>query len=382
MAISGGMPNFLGAPLVDNGMGDLIGNALKAYKGGMEMRQAPRNNELANALKESQTNLLNAQTENEQNWGGLSKLSGPAAQAASYHKLLEIYGEDHPLVQMAKERLDSQLAHEKATTANSEMLTRTGDFRFATTPVKQEYERREVERGIMPGTGGKETLNEDEALKLGNYIDLLQFKKVTDPGTRAKLISGAQAHITKDKINPDDAFVYSGIAGNIQKKIDQGKSLSGYETEKYTKFEEQMSNLKFFRHQLRSFYGESITPTASKDLDMLINPNSWLKTPAIAKAKFKALADLFDKEYEAAQKTAFSTSAYTGQTGRTEAAIRAKNGGQKEKEVYHEKPGVNPSNKTWVSNTGKRFLEKDLQDTADKYGIPLSKVMEKLGIAQ
>jgi len=382
MAINIGTPDYLRAPLVDNGLGDLVGNALKAYKGAREEREAPRNNELANSLKEAQARLAGAQAKSEEQWGGLSKLSGPAAQAASYHKLLEIYGPDHPLVIMAKERLDSQLAHERATTANSEMLTNTAAFRFSSAPIKQEIERRQIEDGIMPGTDGKEKLSPEEATKLGNYVDLLQFKKITDTGQRSKLIAGAQAHITLDKIDPNKAFVYSGIAGNVQKKIDQGKTLTGDEVEKYREFEEQMSNLKFFRHQLRTFYGESITPSASKDLDMLINPNSWFKTPDVAKAKFKALSDLFIKEHGSAQEATFNPSTYTGRVGKTAAAINEKNKNSSMKSSFEEKPGTKAEDITYVSNTGTRYSKKDLQFTADKYGIPIEKVMEKFGIAQ
>jgi len=61
MAINIGTPDYSRAPLVDNGLGDLVKNALEAYKGGMEARRAPqklaeeqRKLELANMLAQQQ----------------------------------------------------------------------------------------------------------------------------------------------------------------------------------------------------------------------------------------------------------------------------------------------------------------------------------------
>ena len=70
MSINIGSPNYLGARLVDSGMGDLIKNAMEAYKGSMEARQAPRKfeeeqrqRELANSM--AQENVQYRQTENQ-----------------------------------------------------------------------------------------------------------------------------------------------------------------------------------------------------------------------------------------------------------------------------------------------------------------------------
>jgi hypothetical protein len=126
MAINGGMPNFLTAPLVDNGMGDLIGNALNAYTASMQARQAPRKfeteqtgRELANDL--SKESIIKNRYENQYLPTKLEQEQQSRQNELNYQpqtleaKLQEILGGN----QLNRERIEAaQLENKKAKKAH------------------------------------------------------------------------------------------------------------------------------------------------------------------------------------------------------------------------------------------------------------------------
>ncbi len=130
---------------------------------------------------------------------------------------------------------------------------------------------------------------------LGQY-NLQKQKVVSDTDARKKALFATNIDKTISNIDVDNLVQYGGLANNITKKIEEGKALTGNESESYDKYQKALTGAKLLAKQVRQFYGDSITPTIQEGLASLTDPATWRNNPRIAKLKFKQFTDILKSE--------------------------------------------------------------------------------------
>lgn len=303
------LPNWAQHETQDyNGYGNLLENALKGY----EMARKPKQIGQEEQYRELANRLTSAKTRTEETFGGLGHLTGAAREVASYEIAKSLYGEDNPVTRQIKERMDADLDHTKLLNENYRNLNATAPQRHASSYGKKVLEGDRAQRGQSISPLISETPSPEQSQETANQYENLMFKDVTDPKLRQQLISGTNMEITATSIDPDKLFKYAGAAGGIQKIIDQGKILTGQESEDYAGFEEEMTKVDLWADQVRSFYGASVTKGVRDDLHNLTNPQYWSLNPKIAKRKFNSLNKILERELNTLRRAGKDSSIYKG----------------------------------------------------------------------
>lgn len=293
-----------------SGIRDLFSNYLKGYEGSqipMRMEQERKQREMANALGEINLKYAEprakadiAKAEAEASRAPFTGMSGPAAQAYSVMMLENQLGPDHPAVQQAKQLLRTEQAYKQASTANMENLVRTADKRYATPMGKNAVEISEIEGGSLPGSGGNIPLSpEEQAFWQGAYENKIT-KDTTNPQLQMRAFNAKNLDITAHSINPKEMLTYSGPKGSAAFAIDSAQAAAGYPSERFIKYEENVTRAKDLAKQLRLTLGESVQPSVGKALDELSNPGAWHRDPKVALAKYNANLELLLKESKTA----------------------------------------------------------------------------------
>jgi len=312
------------------GFADLFTNAIKERqainKGGYEnqikaeeARYAPQNQKAAleKALLENkyyapkaEADIAHRQIENQ--FGGLG---GTGKNAVALELLKKRVGENHPLYLKAKEAVDRDIANQQSLMASRDMYTRTGDKRAATSLGKAEHEIAEAAAGFRPGTNYSEPISEEEKEFIIGQLENKIVKEASDSSTRSRVLYANNIDTTLSRFKPEDLVQYSGVAGGIKKKLEEGRALSGKESKEYEKYQKALTDVDFLAKQIRQFYGDSIQPRSVEAIKDLVNPEAWITNPRIALSKLKEGIKVLELETENFRKPLRSPKSYGIKTG-------------------------------------------------------------------
>lgn len=306
---SGIKPNDLQAS-----MGAELDNAFKR----VQSQYAPEKMELENSLNRykveqeperfaQEQSLRHAQEQNQMRQAQFGNLSGPAAKIFSLQMLENQLGAEHPVVMEARKELELERESQKLTNERNKLLNDTAYQRMSTPEAKRLFEEREVEAGYAPGTMMSENpvrLTPEQQQEFKGQMAQSRKIKSTDSNARQKELIAENLDQTGDLINVDDLVKFSGLQGGIQKKIEQGKSLTGKESEAYKKYQENVVRAEVWADQIRNYFGGSISPAMTKRLEELTNPTAWSRSPEAAKRNVLALKELLKIESQTYKKAA------------------------------------------------------------------------------
>lgn len=336
MPINLNLPNFLQAPIQEGRFGNLLPGLVEGFKAGRMPRQAKLEDEqqrLANALTK-------AKTVNEERFGGLNALSGPAREIQSHEVLKNVLGPNHPAVKASEERLKATLEHTQASAANMRNLVETSPKRYATPQGKLNLETAELESGFYPGASTQYTgpfaqlkATENDANRMIAQRGLELVKKTTDPFTRRGLEQAINIHKTREGIDPVALTAYSGIKGGIKGWGEVVKDQFGDASELYQAHQQSLVNAKQMAKQVRQLLGDSISAEASDALNELTNPSTWKVSPETAILKYEAFMRTLDSEIETFYNAAENPETFNRQFGKNAMANDLQNHGEKKAKV-------------------------------------------------
>ena len=332
MAINLNLPNFLGAPTQQSPLSQLLPGLQEGYMASRVPAQTRLNEQqmrLANALTEAKTNT-------ERMYGGLGKLSGPAAQVESYEIMKRIYGENHPATIRAKELIDANLEHTQASAANMRNLVETAPKRHSTQQGKLGIESYEAEKGFLPGTMAQYSgpfaqvkIDDQTANRMIAQRGLEIAKKTTDDFTRRGLEQALNIHKVRESIDPIALTAYSGIKGGIKGWAEIVKDQFGNPSELYEANQQSQVAAKTMAKQVRQLLKDSISKEADDALNALTNPSSWKVSPEIALKKYQTYMGILDREIETFYNAAEDPATFNRQYGPNKLARSLENNAQK-----------------------------------------------------
>lgn len=276
------------------------------FKGG-EYGQSMIDSFMQNKLRQAQTQreLARAQLP----FGGTLP-PGPAGQVAGLEMVKQLYGENSPQFNQAKDLFELNRKSTEARVNYQNILSDTAPKRFSTPLAKSIKELDDIQKGNFPGT--ETPLTDDQKKFYGDKYGLDIYRKTTDTDTRKRNLFARNVDVSFNKIDPNALTQYSGPKGAIQLINDKRLSLQGNTPERYRNYEKSLTAAKTLAKQVRQFYGDSITPGVQAGLRELVNPSSWLKSPEIALDNFNSFKDLLQSETKTYQQAGESPDVYTG----------------------------------------------------------------------
>lgn len=225
-----------------------------------------------------------------------TKPTGGLSNIVALNDIKRRFGENSPEYQSAKSEVDLEKRYRESMIGYRDKLAASADKRAGTQIEKLINERREVEEGFLPGSNGTIRLNPEEQEAQKGIYDLEIQKKSTDVDTRKRSLFATNVDKTLDSIDVDALVQYGGLAGSIERKRQEGKALTGNESEAYRQFQKNLSLASLLGKQIRQFYGDSITPQIQEQISEMVKPASWINNPRVAKIKFNTLKDILNKE--------------------------------------------------------------------------------------
>lgn len=252
---------------------------------------------------------------------------GAVGQQIWLKKIGEKYGEDSDIFKGAKNSLELQ--NESARTLNDyrKKLGETATKRSSTGLGKLQQELVEVDAGFLPGSNGSIPLTKDQQNALRGQYELKIQKDVSDVDTRKRALFASNIDKTLDSINVKDLVQYGGLYGSVAKKIQEGKALTGRESQSYRDFQEALVGAKTLAKQVRQFYGDSITPQIQEQLASLTNPASWINNPKIAENNFNKFASILRKESATYKNAGKNTDEFNNKSNKKELTFNPQTGG-------------------------------------------------------
>ncbi len=293
--------NFTGSGYVapqDQGYGDIFRNILSGYAGGYLPQQLQTQAETAQLEQE----LLRANAEKARMNGGIGELHGEVGNAFKVAILENMYGPDDPRVMAAKNALELQQEGQRGLMDYRNQLSESAPKRFSTAQGKLLQELDEINSGYLPGSDYKTPISKEQQTDLRNQYELALFNKNTNSNFQNRAALAENIEKTLEAFDVKDLVKYSGVAGGIAKKIEQGKSLTGRESEAYRKHQDSLTAVDLLASQIRQFYGDSVTASMRRHLEELANPSSWANNPQVAERKFNTLRHILKKETETYRK--------------------------------------------------------------------------------
>lgn len=189
----------------------------------------------------------------------------------------------------------------------------------------------------------------DTKENLSGQYGLLRQKQVTDVDTRKRNLYATNVEKTLDTIDPNIIAHYSGVGGKMQLAKDAALAASGKAPPEYQEYQSIIkTKIPMLTSQARQFYGDSIQPSVREHLESLSNVSSW-QDPAIGLKRFNDLTNILRTELQTYRDALKSTDVYQG-----------KNQGS--------------------SSSQPKYSEADLKHTAEKYGLTVDQVKQKLGV--
>jgi hypothetical protein len=164
--------------------------------------------------------------------------------------------------------------------------------------------------------------------ELEDQYNLGRQKTNTDTDTRKRNLFATNIEKTLSQINVDDLTHYAGVKGNLalaaQKAIDATSDITGKKASpEYERYKEALNASEFLASQVRQFYGESIQPSMREKLERLTNPSEWLNSPDTAKNLFNSTKKILGLEMKTYRDALKSPEAYQEQKEAPHAAHMA-----------------------------------------------------------
>lgn len=262
----------------------------------------PYRQKLLEAQAERATQLAN------QPFQGL--LTGAPREAYALDLLKTQMGEDSESYKNAKKAFELSLASKQELNDYRHNLMGTANKRAATQLGKLSQEEQEVVNGTLPGSGGTISLTPEQQQELLGKYQLQKQKITTDTQTRNRSLLATNVDKTIESIDPKSLTQYAGLAGAINKKIEEGKAPLGKESANYRKYSENLSKVKLLAHQVRQFYGDSIQPAMTQAIELMVNPGTWKNNPELALQSYNAVVNVLKKETQTYKKSLKGISEY------------------------------------------------------------------------
>lgn len=260
----------------------------------LEAREAP--GRMANEREMMKQALMNAQLGNKIK-GVEADFAKPLAEQNLQSKIMANALSKEFDIPLAK----AELMLKQAQAKNYNRLATEGGAGKQYAPSSQAklaLDLNDIEDGYLPGSNRSVQLSPEDQERYRNLWKMGQQKAVTDTDTRKRVNFATNIDKTLASFNPEDLVRYSGISGELEKKIEQGKALTGKESENYRKYEEALTAVEILAGQVRQFYGESIQPEMRRHLEELANPSTWKSSPKLALRKFNQMKRILESETE------------------------------------------------------------------------------------
>lgn len=149
---------------------------------------------------------------------------------------------------------------------------------------------------------------------------LERLKMVTDPATRQKIAYATNIDKTMDMLDPKALTQYSGAEGKALLMSDKVASALGNQPERYSKYLDAQQKANLLAHQIRQFYGDSITAEMQNRIQKMIDPSSWDKSPASSLKLYNSMRDILNNETQTYRDMIKSPTAYQKGVGQKSAA--------------------------------------------------------------
>lgn len=304
--------NFLQQPVQSSGLGDILPSAIQGY----QAAKLPAEMKRKAKMDESKIALNEALAESERLYGGLGKLSGPAAQVASIHRLEKALGYDHPIVQQARKAFELDQAHTQET-MDSSRFYRENPQRLYDPTTKAIHAQQQLAQGAFPdkasidaARAGNPALTPEQAQQAIDVHAGKQIKESVPQPILLQKVAANQIEATFKQIDKKALFQYNGPKGRAQLGKDLALEAAGKAPESFRRFKEQLTKIHGLQPQLTAYYSGSVSPTAQAALDRLINPQSWLTSPETAMKQLDSFEELMKAEIGETNKALRGVGAY------------------------------------------------------------------------
>lgn len=138
-------------------------------------------------------------------------------------------------------------------------------------------------------------------------------KATTDSKLRQSAVVAGDLEKTMNSFKPTDITRYSGIKGGADLLTEKTRAQLGKPSKEYLAYEEALVGAQTEAKEIRMFFGDSITPEASKHIYMLTNPSSLGVSPEVAAKKLEKSRSIIKKQIASRRKALQSTDAYIGE---------------------------------------------------------------------
>lgn len=360
------------------------------------MQQQINNRYLPEHLR-LQNQLLGAHAKKENAMANLpfggAHLAGVAGQIAGLETIKQMYGEESPQYNSAKQLFDLGMQNTQSRISYQNALTGSMPNRYLTPTGKSLVEEFNVGSGNSPtgngwgnkpsaptvlplnakqisalqgalSQGGDENVEEADPNipgqpgELADEYKLLRQKNTTDQDTRKRNLFASNIEKSLNNLDPSALTQYSGIPGHGKLLLDKLMAGFGNPSKNYQDYANSSMAADTAAKQIRQFLGESIQPAMSEKLEQLTNPSAWFYSPDQAKNLVGTTRKLLENEMGTYRDALRSTDIYQGK------GISQQNN-----------PQTNSSSKN-----NQNYSNEDLEHTAKLRGISVEEVKRKLGI--
>lgn len=338
--------------------------------------------------------------------------SGDVANAMYVEQLKNQYGEDDPRYLQAKAAHDMAIAGHQSLIDYRGTLNQTAGIR-ATSPLGKLIAEgkgqgaTDILHGAPMGnqSGGQSSSPANARYKVGEQYynnegepvydnnprtpqerqayEQAIGKGTTDAAIRNKLPYAKNVKITMDNIVPDDLVQYSGPQGQAKLTFDSMKAAFGSPSPEFQAYQTALTGSKTLSKQLRQFWGDSIQPAATEQINQLTNPSHWMKNPLIAKQQFEQLKKITDQELQTFEKAGTSPIKlnYDKDSGNFYTNDNQKSAKSEEKQVNN----VQDADKKLLIDWGPQLIQmnpkwtpENIKSTAKETGKNIGQVIQEL----
>lgn len=267
---------------------------------------------------------------------GGANLPGVAGQIQGLETVRQLYGENSPQFQNAKQMFDLEQQSMMSRIGYQNALAGSMGVRYLTPTGKSLVEQNNVSQGMSPegnpyanyttasanpvaamnAVAGAPSASQSPyappANEAANQYELLRQKATTDTDTRKRNLFASNIEQTLGMIDPNALTQYAGALGAV-KKAGQGVAASfGKENQGYDKYQQSLTGARMLATQVRQFYGDSVQPSVQEKLNNLVNPEFWNSNPKIARQNYDQLVNILNKEMQTYRDALQSRAPYLG----------------------------------------------------------------------
>lgn len=208
---------------------------------------------------------------------------------------------------------------------------------------------------------GIKLLTQPDYWKEANQTSLNLIKETTDADARKRLRFAANVDATIGRVNQfaKDAFSYSHPGGLVELAADKTLAASGKTSEKYQNYVNFNKSMDLMKEQLVQFYSLSRMPEKAAEIKKLFNTIDFSTNPQQAYNSLMNLEKTYDVERQTFVNAMTNPEIYTKSSESTAVSLQ---------KTINASPSM------------KDIAQKDLDNTAKKYGITVDQVKKRLGI--